>query len=205
MPRTNQRLQAIARTQTPIHYDFTPPGQVRPSWIVRPLIGTGSFVTRSWRGLMWVTAILVPLTYMLLAVLVALAYTRLQRPLQTSELSSIVVMGVLVWVLWRFFLRPTLWLLDDRIIPASEVWVAWSEEVGQLELAKDKANKRRLQLVRYSAVCPVCAGTIELRYSQGPNRRQLVGCCNEAPHDHVFSFDRVLRVGHRQLAPSLTR
>ena len=57
--------------------------------------------------------------------------------------------------------------------------------------------------LRYSAVCPICAGTLELRYSQSPNTRALVGCCNEAPHDHVFSFDRIGRTGSRILDGSL--
>jgi hypothetical protein len=180
-----------------IQYDFTPPGKVRPAWYVRPLIGAGSFVTRSWRGLVWVTVVMVPIVGMLLGVVATWGYTRVQRPLQTSDLASLFLFGASAWILWRFFVRSTFWLLDDRIIPASETWVAWSEELGQLELTEDEGKKRRLQLVRYSAVCPVCADTIELRYSQGPNRRRLVGCCNEAPHDHVFSFDRILRTGHR--------
>jgi hypothetical protein len=180
-----------------IQYEFTPPGKVRPAWYVRPLIGAGSFVTRSWRGLVWLMVVMVPIVCMLLGAVATWGYTRVQRPLQTSDLASLFLFGASAWVLWRFFVRPTVWLLDDRIILASESWVAWSEEISQLELTKDEEEKRRLQLVRYSAVCPVCAGTIELRYSQGPNRRRLVGCCNEAPHDHVFSFDRILRTGFR--------
>lgn len=182
-----------------IQYEFIPPGQVKAAWYARPLVGAGSFITRSWRGLLWIAVLLVPPAYLLLSVLTALGYTYLRRPLQTSDLASLVVMAALAWIVWRMFIRPTLWLLDDRIIPATELWVAWGEESAQLELAKDDDNRRRLQLVRYTAVCPICAGMVELRYSQGPNRRRLVGCCSEAPHDHIFSFDRIRRIG-RQLA-----
>lgn len=62
-------------------------------------------------------------------------------------------------------LRDWLRLLDDRLIPAAELWVAWNEANAQLELTKDKHDRRCLQLVRYTAVCPICAGTLELRYS----------------------------------------
>jgi len=41
------------------------------------------------------------------------------------------------------------------------------------------------------------AGTLELRYAQGPNPGLLVGYCREAPLDHVFSFDRISRMGRR--------
>lgn len=181
-----------------IEYDFTPPGKVRAAWFAQPLIGKGGFVTRSWRGLVWVAVFLVPILYLLFSAVVALGYMYTKRPLQTSDTASMLILATFGWVVWRISIRPVVWLLDDRITTASELWVAWGEDRAQLELSKDAVSKRQtLQLVRYSAVCPVCAGTIELRYSQGPNRRRLVGCCNEAPHEHVFSFDRVLRAGQR--------
>lgn len=124
-----------------------------------------------------------------------LAYT--YRPLQTADLALMVLTAGAAWVMWWFWLRPFVWLLDDRITLASEAWVGTNELPAQLELALDENQHRRLQLVRYLAVCPICAGTIELRYAQGANRRRLVGCCSEVPHEHVFSFDRVLRVGQR--------
>jgi hypothetical protein len=182
---------------TTVQYEFTPPGQVKAAWYSRPLIGAGSFVTRSWRGILWAAAFLVPVGYLLASALLTLGFTYLRRPIQTADLASLIVLAVLAWFVWRTFIRPMVWLLDDRIIPATEIWVAWNEANAQLELAKDEDDRRRLQLVRYTAVCPLCAGTLELRYSQGPNTRRLVGCCVEAPHDHVFSFDRISRLGSR--------
>lgn len=58
------------------------------------------------------------------------------------------------------------------MIPATELWVASNEANAQLELTKDEPDRRHLQLVRYTAVCPGCA---------------------EAPHHHVFSFNRISR------------
>ena len=182
---------------TTVQYEFTPPGEVKAAWYSRPLIGAGSFVTRSWRGILWAAAFLVPVAYLLASALLTLGFTYLRRPVQTADLASLIVVAVLAWFVWRMFVRPMVWLLDDRIIPATELWVAWNEANAQLELTKDELDRRRLQLVRYTAVCPVCAGTLELRYSQGPNNRRLVGCCAEAPHDHVFSFDRINRTGRR--------
>lgn len=180
-----------------IRYEFTPPGQVRAAWYAKPLIGAGSFVTRSWRGLLWLAVALIPIGYLLVSALMPVAFMYVRRPVHTADLATLTVVSVMAWVIWRISIRPLIWLLEDRIILATEAWVGWSEGVAQLELALDEHKKRRLRLVRYSAVCPICAGTIELRYSQGQNRRRLVGCCNEAPHEHVFSFDRILRTGRR--------
>lgn len=193
LPETSDRPHAPLSIQ----YEFTPPGKIRAAWYARPLIGTGSFVTRSWRGILWVTAFLVPVGFLLISAVLTLGFTYFRRPVQTADLASLVVVAILAWFVWRTLVRPTMWLLEDRIIPATELWVAWNEENAQLELATDEFGHRRLQLVRYTAVCPVCAGTLELRYSQGPNSRRLLGCCTEAPHDHVFSFDRISRLGSR--------
>ena len=116
---------------------------------------------------------------------------------ELADIATLVLTVAMGWVIWRMFLRPVVWLLEDRIALATELWVAWGEDPAQLELAKDEHGRRRLQLVRYAAVCPVCAGTIELRYSGGINRRRLVGCCSEVPHEHQYTFDRILRKGHR--------
>jgi hypothetical protein len=198
-PEAIGQQDAPAKNETPLSilYDFTPPGRVRAAWYARPLLGAGSFITRSWRGLLWVAVFLIPVAYLLLSAMVAFAYMYARRPLQTSDMASMFILVTLGWVVWRISVRPVIWLIDDRITLATELWVAWSEDTAQLELAKDENNRRRLQLVRYSAVCPICAGTVELRYSQSPNRRRLLGCCNEAPYEHVFSFDRVSRQGLR--------
>lgn len=186
-----------------VEYQFTPPGEVKAAWYFRPLIGTGSFVTRSWRGILWAAAFLVSVAYLMGTALLALGYTYLRRPMQTNDLATLLVLAALAWFVWRTSVRPMVWLLEDRIIPATELWVAWNETNAQLELTKDEHNRRRLQLVRYTAVCPICASTLELRYSQGPNARRLLGCCTEAPHDHVFSFDRISRLGSRMTFGSL--
>lgn len=180
-----------------IDYDFTPPGKVQAAWYTRPLIGAGSFVTRSWRGLLWISLLLIPLALVLLSAITVFGMMVARRPVQASDLATLVLTVAVGWMIWRAFLRPMVWLLEDRIALATELWVAWREDPAQLELAKDEKDRRRLQLVRYSAVCPVCAGTIELRYSEGTNRRRLIGCCSEVPQEHRYTFDRLMRKGYR--------
>jgi hypothetical protein len=104
---------------------------------------------------------------------------------------------ITVVFVWRFLARPLIWLTEDRIIPAPDMLTAMREdEPCQLEMPKE-GNARYIRLVRYSGVCPVCAGRIELRYGAGHAQRRLFGCCSEAPQDHQFSFDRVSRQGQR--------
>lgn len=128
-PAADASPAAGADEGQPIQYEFTPPGQVRAAWYIRPLIGAGSFVTRSWRGILWVAVLLIPLGYLLLSALLALGYLHLMRPLQTADLASLLAIPIFGWTVWALFVRPMMWLLYDRIIPTSELWVAGSEQL----------------------------------------------------------------------------
>lgn len=195
-PSGNSQQSTSAR-QTDITYEATAPGVVQVAWYAKPLLGAGSFLTRSWRGATLASVWLVPWLLIVFFVILAMIYAEAERPLRTSDFASFVLMGIMSWMLWATLIRPGMWLLEDRIVPAGAFWISWAEADAHLELARDQLGRQRLQLIRYTAVCPVCAAKVELRYAQGPNRRRLVGCCVDAPHDHTFSFDRILRSGTR--------
>jgi hypothetical protein len=87
----------------------------------------------------------------------------------------------------------------ERIIKLSE---------NELEcISTDKIRKstdrpiRKIQLVSYWATCPICKENlkrnvrIELKKGgkEFPNR--LIGCCSESPAEHIYSFDRITRIG----------
>lgn len=192
--RDNEPLEASLSTGGPqIEYEYAAAGAVRPSWLARPLLGSGWFRTKSLRGLLFVCTGLAPMVCA--AGLVATVWLMLfmRRPVTTADLAFLVVAAGLGWMLWNS-LRSLWWLLADRIIPAADVLLGWSEAPAQLESFKD-GNVRIIGLVRYSATCPVCAAAVELRYGEGNERRRLFGCCVEATQEHVFTFDRVTRRG----------
>ncbi|QDL39315.1 hypothetical protein [Rhodoferax sediminis] len=179
-------------------YEFTPPGEIKLSFVGRLLLGQGAFVTLSARGLVWGILMLGPVLFLMLCVYLLWSMRLINRPLLTSDLMLALMLICTCWICWRLLIRPCLWLLEDRIVPAAVVLYALKEDPAQLDMAKDDKH-RYLRLVRYGGICPVCAGTIELRYGVGVNSRRLFGCCGEAPQDHVFTFDRVTRTGQRYL------
>ncbi len=128
---------------------------------------------------------------------VVLGLLYVQRPVQTGDIALLLTLAAFGYFTWYGEIRPMTSLVEDRLIPAEDAWVALHEKAAQLEFVNGPDDRRMLQLVRYTAVCPLCAGALELRYWMGTNRRRLVGCCNEAPQDHVFSFDRIRRTGSR--------
>jgi len=179
-----------------IVYQVTQPGEIRLNILGRLIMGKGAFATYSIRGLLWAVWFLASGLCLVAFGYLFFAMIRVNRPLQTSDLVLLLGLAGGGWVFWRSIVRPMIWLLDDRIILAGGTLMRLSEDAAQLDMAKD-ADHRYIRLVRYSAVCPICAGSIELRYGYGTNFRRIFGCCSEVPAEHVFTFDRITRVGQR--------
>lgn len=179
-----------------IAYEVTAPGEIELSWVGKLLLGNGAFKTKSWRGWLWLLAAIWDVLFVMVCIFFIFQMRSVARSLQTSDLIAIALLCTCGWITWRLFLRPLLWLVEDRIILVSDSLMKLKEDAAHLDMAKD-GDHRYIRLVRYSAVCPVCAGKIELRYGHGANYRRLFGCCTEVPTEHVFTFDRVTKVGRR--------
>lgn len=187
-----------AQTSSRIDYAVTEPGSIKLNSLGKLILGNGIFKTRSWRGAIW-AILFVSFSLVLLSVLFLIFQMRtITRPIQTGDFILIGLLCSTCWLIWRFQIRPIVWLIEDRIGFASNMFIKFSENDAHFDLAKD-GEHRYFRLVRYSAVCPICAGSIELRYGTGENYRRLFGCCTEVPTEHVFTFDRVSRVGTRYL------
>ncbi|MCP5225657.1 MULTISPECIES: hypothetical protein [Thauera] len=118
------------------------------------------------------------------------------------EWELMVVAAIFFW----FLLRPLIRLYDRFIIMASPLFYPFSEKECQIELVWDpeatvlpgRSRGYNLRLVRYVADCPLCGGNVSLREGGLGQFNRLVGCCDEEPGEHVFSFDRKLRAGYRR-------
>lgn len=191
----------VQATDTPdsnhLTYELTSYQHIRKAFGMGLMIGEGRFKIRSPRIIFWLLSLVVPALVFLASAAWLIGGIFQRRPPMASDLSAMVVCIATPIIYWFMSIRPLVWLVEDNIVRVDSAWVGGKEAAAQLEIVRGENQDRYLQLIRYSAVCPICAGTIGLRYSQGPNRRRLVGCCNEAPQDHVFSFDRVTRKGLR--------
>ena len=189
----------INRVEPVLIYEFTPSDQIQLNFWGRIFLGrTGKVVTRSWGGVLWAGQLLTGFLLILSVLFLVWTMSQVKRPVQAADLAGLMILGIFAFTIWRMQLRPLIWLVEDRIIPASETLTKFTEEPCQLDMAKD-GDHRYIRVVRYSGVCPLCAGKIELRYGHGDNARRLFGCCTEVPQEHVFEFDRVTRMGRRYI------
>lgn len=177
-----------------IRYEVTQPGEVKCSVWLKPWLTSGSFHFKGWRRLSVIAWLLLHGTVIALAAIYtyALAVKPELITLRTSATS--LLLAFLAYMTWRFFIRPVVHLLDDRILHVDSWIVAFKEDAAQLEVVKiDKA--KTIRLVRYTAVCPICSASVSLNNGGAEFPRRLVGQCAESPREHLFSFDRVTRKG----------
>lgn len=91
-------------------------------------------------------------------------------------------------------------LVANRVALAPMLLQPWSGNDYLLELRKRNGAKRNtLYLIRYTADCPICVeqGKDSIHVASGRLDffGRLVGRCDHAPNEHVFSFDHISRKG----------
>lgn len=104
--------------------------------------------------------------------------------------------GTILWVLWKN-LWPFFQILDWKIAIAPG-WLQPSKGMAdRLLLFQRKMPEapNKIILARYTAKCPMCDGNIVVRKGGWELPGRLVGRCEHAPREHLFSFDHHLRIG----------
>lgn len=121
-----------------------------------------------------------------------------------GKLGITLVVGTVFVVAAAYFsdIRPWLRVVDDRIRMAGGSLIK-DVRPAQLEIWRD-GSISTWRLVRYTAVCPICASTIEVQPGEPDFPRRLVGRCAESPREHVYSFDRITRRGRVLVSPDGT-
>jgi hypothetical protein len=84
------------------------------------------------------------------------------------------------WLVLQVIYRPWWQLLDYRVVSAPSAVVAFAEEPCQLEMYRH-AREKWIRLVRFTADCPLCGGSVELMPSKHDYRVPLVSRCLESP------------------------
>jgi hypothetical protein len=178
----------------PIQYEVSQPGEVKITWFARPIFRRGELWLSGWGR--WLALGGMFGTIMGVVLLIFAIYFSLisPRPVTTKELALIIAMiGIPTWV-WFEVVCPWFRLFDDRIKPASSLVLALGEKDAQVEVLREN-DLRVVRFVRYSSTCSICGATVYLDDGSPDFPRRMVGRCSESPREHIFSFDRVTRMG----------
>lgn len=148
-----------------------------------------------WRLLLTVPALL-GLLYLLAVILLALlGLAGGQVP--GEWLTALFVTVVAIWPT----VGPLLRLPEWRVVVAPW-WLQADDDTQLLEWrTPPRYQEKSIVAVRYAAVCPVCGGRVFARSGGLGFPGRIVGRCEEAPAEHVFSFDHVTRTGQPLRSP----
>lgn len=93
-------------------------------------------------------------------------------------------------------------LITNRIIKSPSFFISINRDNADIEFyryAYKKNSDKEYNIARITeirSVCPICTAPIILMDGKPDQSAPLVGRCIEAPHAHVYSFDRMLMMGY---------
>lgn len=148
-----------------------------------------------WRKALFVLAILAPLLFcwlLLVQVMVGLTASVIAG---TNAINGPVLSLIVIYIVVWFTIGALLELGVYKIVLAP--W--WMQSVDNDRLLEHRSPPRHVsknvKAVRYTATCPICGGKVAAKSGGMAFRGRIVGRCEEAPVEHVFSFDHITRTG----------
>ena len=75
------------------------------------------------------------------------------------------------------------------------LFLALNEDEADMEMYREDGSAIT-RITRFTSTCPICTAPILLEDGKPDQKAPLVGRCREAPHAHVYSFDRVTLKGY---------
>jgi hypothetical protein len=177
--------------------EYTAVQDFKPSRIAKLFFDEGYEISGYKKWIMIFIPFLQMIIYLLM--IVALLYLLKKQTLATLSFYHLVLLAASVWFLLnkvKKFERFT----EDRIIIASDYLMSWSETslVQELVTVNDEKGNflyKKVQLTKYVGLCSICNSQVELAKGEPDFPRRIIGRCKESPREHVYSFDRVTKLG----------
>lgn len=91
---------------------------------------------------------------------------------------------------------PLYLLPYHRVVKAPMFFANINVDNADIEMYRNKDKLNIARITEFTATCPICSGVIELANGKPDQKPPLVGRCKEAPHAHVYSFDRMTMEGY---------
>lgn len=181
-----------------IFYSRADTKKIKPSWFTKLIFKDNELKIRSLRGI--IVMLFFILSFLLDFLLLAFAFIvfLLIRDLKTLQLWQAMTLCAffpLVYMSWMGLLRPLHHLLTHRIIKALDLFINLNADNADIEMYRDNSGYKVARVTEFTATCPICTSPIWLADGKPDQKAPLVGRCREAPHAHVYSFDRVTLKG----------
>ncbi|WP_372887447.1 hypothetical protein [Psychrobacter sp.] len=181
-----------------ITYERKAASEIKPSLFTRLFFKKGELKILSFRGVLLMILLMLSFLVDIFIAIFSLLVILLLSDLPNFKLWQAILFVAfipLAYLNWRYFFVPLYRLPYYRVIKAPMFFANINVVNADIEMYWDKDRLNVARVTEFTATCPICSGLIELANGKPDQKQPLVGRCREAPHAHVYSFDRMTMKG----------
>ncbi|OLF35565.1 hypothetical protein BTW00_08500 [Psychrobacter sp. C 20.9] len=182
-----------------ITYERKAASEIKPSLFTRLFFKKGELKILSFRGVLLMVLLMLSFLVDIFIAIFSLLVILLISELPNFKLWQAILFVAfipLAYLNWRYFFMPLYRLPYYRVIKAPMFFANINVVNADIEMYWDKDRLNVARVTEFTATCPICSGLIELADGKPDQKQPLVGRCKEAPHAHVYSFDRMSMKGY---------
>lgn len=181
-----------------VTYERKATSDIKLSLLVRLFFRKGELKMLSVSGISLMLLLMLSALMDIVIVIYSILVLLLLSDLPSFKLWQAMVFVVFIpfaYLNWRYFLMPLQSLPQHRVIKAPMFFTNINDDNADIEMYRNRYKLNIARVTEFTATCPICSGVIELANGRPDQRQPLVGRCKEAPHAHVYSFDRMTMKG----------
>ncbi len=172
---------------------------IKGSLFSKIFLKEGKLVMRSVKGIFLMLLLMINFAFDIFLLIYSILIFIVIRDLPNIHLWEAILFGAFilyVYLHWKYLFLPLHQLPLNRVVKDPHLMAGINVDNADLELFKNSDGDNVLHLTQFTATCPICTGEIILANGKPDQTQPLVGRCKEAPHAHVYSFDRVMLTGY---------
>lgn len=150
---------------------------------------------KGWRRILLAGVLSISLLMVLFVLLVFFGQVTFWEHFGTESVLRTLIQFVVIFIATWMTIGSFLELPAKKIVNAP--W--WMQSTDGDRLLEHRTPPRYLnktiKAVTYTATCPICSGKVTAMFSRLEFMGRIVGRCENAPVEHVFSFDHYTRSG----------
>lgn len=181
-----------------VTYERKSASEIKPSLFTRLFFKKGELKILSFRGVLLMILLMLSFLLDIFIAIFSLLVILLLSDLPNFKLWQAIIFVAFIpvaYLNWRYFFVPLYRLPYYRVIKAPMFFANINVVNADIEMYWDKDKLNVARVTEFTATCPICSGSIELANGKPDQKQPLVGRCREAPHAHVYSFDRMSMKG----------
>lgn len=163
-----------------------------PGFLAR--IFAEGLLLKGWRRFAYIAVLLIPVLAMLVLALSFVINVLFYDSLTKNQMGSFLTNSLAFFTI-AITIYPMLSLKTKGILLAPW-WMQSDDGERLLEFRKPpRFAEKTIKAVSYSATCPICGAKVIAKSGGLEFFGRIIGRCDEAPVEHIFSFDYITRQG----------